>query len=288
MPNIEDAIQYMYHAADSDELGYSQADRQNFGNPGNCDCSSLVTHALQVGGFDTGDATYTGNLSSNLCDRGWTRLENDGNPQDGDILLNDADHVAMMLHNGDLGQASISENGTVDGEPGDQTGQEVNTRPYYDYPWDCYLRYGDGGGQSQPSEPAQDSDLHIHLQACSESQGVLEAVTDNADNAGDGSPIIYLAAWADTDTLKVQANDLDPLDNPSDINDTENGAVGDGGYMTKLRMQYFSDGHYVAYRVMVNGEWLDWMHDLTDTGDSGDDFAGNGCDPITRVEAYLV
>ena len=82
-------------------LGYSQADRWNF-NPsgGNCDCSSLVIHALREAGFDTGNATYTGNLSGNLTRRGWTRLPANGNPQAGDILLNDVHHVAVYLGEG--------------------------------------------------------------------------------------------------------------------------------------------------------------------------------------------
>lgn len=42
------------------------------------------------------------------------------------------------------------------------------------------------------------------------------------------------------------------------------------------------------YRVMVNGGWYDWMLDDHDTGGSGDDFAGDGENPIQRVEAYIV
>ena len=98
-------------------LGYSQTDRWNF-NPqaGNCDCSSLVIHCLREAGFDTGNATYTGNLSSNLVARGWKRLPVDGHPQAGDILLNDVHHVAVYLGGGQLAQASISEKGTVSGK----------------------------------------------------------------------------------------------------------------------------------------------------------------------------
>ena len=51
-------------------------------------------------------------------------------------------------------------------------------------------------------------------------------VTDRADNAGDGSPILYLSAWVDKGTLDVQANDLPKLSNPRDISDTLSGAVG--------------------------------------------------------------
>lgn len=142
MADIQVLIARMLYWCDVADMGYSQVDRWDF-NPagGNCDCSSLVIHSLQEAGFDTGGATFTGNLSGELTARGWVRLPVDGNPLPGDILLNDADHVAVYVGGGCLSQASISETGGVLGAPGDQTGGETNTSPYYDYPWDCYLRY---------------------------------------------------------------------------------------------------------------------------------------------------
>lgn len=122
-------------------LGYSQADRWDIRPGGNCDCSSLVIHCLQEAGFDTGTASYTGNMSANLTARGFVRVANDGNPKRGDILLNDVHHVAVYLGNGQLAQASISENNSAYGVGGDQTGRETNISAYYNYPWDCYLRY---------------------------------------------------------------------------------------------------------------------------------------------------
>lgn len=152
------------------------------------------------------------------------------------------------------------------------------------------------GGSYTPQEPSQPAQpqpssgkIGITIQAWSEAQGILPAVTDNADNAGDGSPILYLSAWTSAGVLDVQANDLPVLKNPSNIYDTENGAVGDGGLMTKLYMYLWSPNNDQAiyYRVMVNGEWLAWMKDDYDTGGSGDTYAGNGVDPIQRVEAYI-
>ena len=139
------------------------------------------------------------------------------------------------------------------------------------------------------SSAAPEGGYHIHLQAASERGGVLPMVTDRADNAGDGSPILYLSAWVDKGTLDVQANDLPKLSNPRDISDTLSGAVGDGSHITKLRMYLWSpkSDHAVYYRVMVGGTWLPWMRDDYDTGGSGDDFAGNGREPIQRVEAYI-
>lgn len=152
MGSITKFCDAMRWAADSNQVGYSQSDRWDveFFGDGlyNADCSSLVIQALRYAGFDTGGATYTGNMSSELCARGWERVANDGNPQRGDILLNDANHVAMWL--GDcLAQASIDENGNIaGGSRGDQTGAEVNTRSYYNYPWNCYLRWT--GGDDEP------------------------------------------------------------------------------------------------------------------------------------------
>lgn len=135
-------------------LGYDQSNRQDFRDGGETDCSALVIHALKEAGFSTGSATYTGNMRSNLSARGWVVLSNTGNPQEGDILLNDINHVAVYIGSGKLAQASIDENGrTTGGKGGDQTGNETNIRNYYNYPWTCYLRWGGASdvGSTTPS-----------------------------------------------------------------------------------------------------------------------------------------
>ena len=133
-------ISRMYYWTVTADLGYSQDDRWNITENGNCDCSSLVIYVLNEAGYDTGNATYTGNLSLELEKRGWKRIPPDGKPQPGDILLNDTYHVAIMLYDNQIGQASFSETETETGEPGDQTGLETNVGEYHDYPWNCYLR----------------------------------------------------------------------------------------------------------------------------------------------------
>lgn len=150
MGNLNVLINRMRYWCQTVSLGYSQNDRWDIRPGGNADCSSLVIWCLREAGFDTGDATYTGNLSGALTARGWTRLPAAGNPQAGDILLNDRDHVAVYLGGGLLAQASISERGTANGVGGDQTGHETNIRGYYDYPWNAYLRFTDGN----PATPA--------------------------------------------------------------------------------------------------------------------------------------
>lgn len=142
MPNVQTLIERMIYWCRDANMGYSQSDRWNFNpNGGNCDCSSLVIHCLREAGFDAGGSTYTGNMWSNLASRGWRRLPVNGNPLPGDILLNDIHHVAVYIGSGRLAQASISEHGTAYGAAGDQTGRETNISNYYNYPWNCYLRF---------------------------------------------------------------------------------------------------------------------------------------------------
>ena len=47
----------------------------------------------------------------------------------------------MYIGNNQLVQATIAENGTVHGQPGDQNQKEIAIYPYYDFPWNVVLRY---------------------------------------------------------------------------------------------------------------------------------------------------
>lgn len=136
-------------------VGYDQTNRWNLKNGGSVDCSSFVIACLKIAGFNTGGATFTGNMRAELTKHGWAVEPNNGNPQAGDILLNDDDHTAVYLGRGLLAQASINETGGITGGiPGNQTRQETNVRSYYNFPWNCYLRHG--GGQ-----PAQHHTLQM-------------------------------------------------------------------------------------------------------------------------------
>ena len=142
----------MYTACAVWSLGYDQYQRQNIYNGGECDCSSLVIWALKQAGFDTGTASYTGNMSSNLTARGWKRIAADlSQAKPGDILLNDTYHTAAVISgygwNAKVAQASIDERGrATGGQAGDQTGNETNVRDIYTYSrgWSCILRYSGG------------------------------------------------------------------------------------------------------------------------------------------------
>lgn len=149
MANLSAAIAAIDKACRVWSVGYDQLNREAIYNGGETDCSALVIWALKQGGFDTGGATYTGNLSYNLTRRGWKRLPADlSTLRPGDILLNDQHHVCMVIsgygRNAIIAQASIDERGKASGgRAGDQTGNETNERRVYVYRhgWSCILRY---------------------------------------------------------------------------------------------------------------------------------------------------
>lgn len=155
--SIQKLIDRMIYWCETVSLGYDQSNRLDFRDGGETDCSALALHALREAGFDTGTATYTGNMRSNLTERGWKVVAVNGNPQPGDILLNDVNHVAVYIGGGKLAQASIDENGrATGGQGGDQTGRETNISNYYNYPWNCYLRWtgANDSGNTPPSTNA--------------------------------------------------------------------------------------------------------------------------------------
>ncbi len=162
MPSISKFIERMDYYCRVASVGYDWGARWEVYDGGSTDCSALVITCLREAGFDTGAATYTGNMSGELTARGWQRLWPDlANAQPGDILLNDANHVAAVLWgygwDATVGQASIGETGGVYGnQPGDQTGWETNETGMYSYPWDCILRWPEGGGGSYDYDDEED------------------------------------------------------------------------------------------------------------------------------------
>lgn len=151
MTKVEKAVDYMKKIAADPKHGYSQVNR--WGSPdtwSDYDCSSLVISAYQAAGIPVKDknATYTGNMYNAFTACGFKDVTKDINIATGkgliagDVLLNHADHTAMMISSSQLAQASIDENGGImGGKVGDQTGYEIHTRSYYNYPWNCVLRY---------------------------------------------------------------------------------------------------------------------------------------------------
>lgn len=169
------AVEIMKHMVTHDGNGghgYSQVNRWGDGTEevltlsdgtqvripnGDFDCSSGVITAWEaaVPGC-TADATYTGNMKDEFLATGlwqWHPMGNGYIAQPGDIYLNEVHHTAMCLtaEPDMLMQFSISENGTIHGNQGDQTGNESNIRSYYNYPWDGKLVYV--GGNTPAPEP---------------------------------------------------------------------------------------------------------------------------------------
>lgn len=197
MPSLEKFCDRMRYWCDEGNLGYDQIERWNIWEGGECDCSSLVIHALNEAGFDTGDAYYTGNLSANLTARGWDRLWPDiSSARPGDILLSDANHVAAVVYGwgwwATIAEAWLDENGGIYyGASGDQTGLETRTRGIYDFPWDCILRYEEEEEivipEQKPGNPVNNAGLLYRAHV--ETAGWLDAVHDgqNAGTTGYGA-----------------------------------------------------------------------------------------------------
>lgn len=148
MTKTEKAIRQMETWAKDDSHGYDQDYR--WGEKGDYDCSSAVIQAWQNAGVPvkSGGATYTGDMKNVFLKNGFkdiTASVNRGTGtglKRGDVLLNEAHHVAMYCGAGKEVEASINEKGTAHGgKPGDQTGKEFLIRSYRNYPWNCVLRY---------------------------------------------------------------------------------------------------------------------------------------------------
>ena len=148
---IEDAVEWAIGIANDDSHGYDQTNRWG----PDYDCSSLIIQAWQNAGVPvkTQGASYTGNMYDAFIACGFidvtsqVNLSSGSGVARGDVLLNIVNHTAMSIGNGQIVQASINEHGeTTGGQTGDQTGREIYTRNYYNYPWDKVLRYPGGGG----------------------------------------------------------------------------------------------------------------------------------------------
>jgi phage minor structural protein len=143
---VEEAVKWAIDIANDESHGYDQANRWG----PDYDCSSLLIQAWENAGVPvkSNGATYTGNMREVFLKCGFEDVTNEVNMvtgagvQRGDILLNIVNHTAMGIGNGQIVQASQNEfGGTTGGQTGDQTGEEIATRSYYNYPWDCILRY---------------------------------------------------------------------------------------------------------------------------------------------------
>lgn len=145
---IDNAVTRALEIAADDSHGYDQANRWG----PDYDCSSLVISAFKKAGVPL-SCTYTGNMRGDMLRCGFedvtgsVDLGTGAGLERGDVLLNHVHHTAMYIGGGQIVQASINEYGTTTGgQTGDQTGREIYTRGYYNYPWNTVLRYKGSSG----------------------------------------------------------------------------------------------------------------------------------------------
>ena len=168
MTKTEKAIRQMETWAKDASHGYDQDYR--WGEKGDYDCSSAVIQAWQNAGVPvkSGGATYTGDMKNVFLKNGFkdiTASVNRGTGtglKRGDVLLNEAHHVAMYCGAGKEVEASINEKGTAHGgQTGDQTGKEFLIRSYRNYPWHCILRYAGDQTVTSDAEKKQNTVAYV-------------------------------------------------------------------------------------------------------------------------------
>ena len=149
MSKVSDYVKYIKDIADDNSHGYAQ-DKRN-GDP-DFDCSSLVCYCVNKAGIDVKKygASYTGDMYCAFIKAGFVDVTKNINLSNGfglvvgDILLTPNRHTAIYTSTNMLTEASGNEKGTATkGKAGDQTGKEIYTHKYYNYPWKYVLRYKD-------------------------------------------------------------------------------------------------------------------------------------------------
>lgn len=154
MTKVESAARWMTNLANDNTHGYSWG---GWG-PQDYDCGHAVITAYQQAGVPVKDcgATYTGDMREAFLRAGFYDVTSDvdrvtgGRMRRGDVLLNEANHAAMYLGNGQLAHARGTDGHP---EPGDQTGNEIRIQSYFNYPWDCVLRYPQESEDEEPDNP---------------------------------------------------------------------------------------------------------------------------------------
>jgi len=153
MGKIETATQWMINLANDDTHGYDQEHRWG----PDYDCSSAVISAWEYAGVPvkSNGAGATGTMYRSFLNCGFSdvtsqiTLGSGKGLEYGDVLLRTgkSGHTAMFIGGGQIVHASQNENKDITGgKTGDQTGNEICTRSYYNSPWTYVLRYTGGGG----------------------------------------------------------------------------------------------------------------------------------------------
>lgn len=275
---VEQAVQNIIATANDNTHGYDQQDR--WGEYGDYDCSSLVITCYQNAGVPvkTKGATYTGNMYNAFVACGFQDVTNSVNLSNGnglvrgDVLLNKVHHTAMYIGGGQIAEAQYSENQSAYGYAGDQTGEEIWTRSYYNYPWDCVLRLVES--KTATETPKMTYQAHSSSGWWSEVSGYGSGENGYAGAFGEALTGVRMKSSLGTVTYRVHC-------------------INDGWYNWRTNYDTDSSGdtyagdcchaidgvqikpvgsHHVQYRVHVlGGNWLDWV---TDFGDGDEGYAG--------------
>ena len=137
------AVAWAQAIAADDSHGYDQGSRWG----PDYDCSSLVISAYKKAGVPL-TCTYTGNMKADMLAHGFADVTGQANLatgaglQKGDVLLHEAHHTALFIGSGKILHAAGNEYGkATGGRTGDQTGKEIGTTGYFNFPWQVVLRY---------------------------------------------------------------------------------------------------------------------------------------------------
>lgn len=148
---IKRAVDWAVSTAEDPTHGYTQDLNKRWG-PYDYDCSSFVISAYRQAGLSLSGANTTHDMREPFLAEGFDdvtgyvdRYSCEG-MNAGDVLLNYAHHAAMYIGAGKIVQASISESGRIGVFAGDQTGTEIWIRNYYNFPWNCVLRFNEPYG----------------------------------------------------------------------------------------------------------------------------------------------
>ena len=152
MTAIEKAVAWATETANDNSHGYSQINRYG----PDYDCSSFVISAWESAGVPVkrAGASYTGNMRGAFIACGFVDvttqvgLATGYGIQAGDVLLNYSAHTCLAVGGGKVANCRTDE-----GHPqsGDQSGNEIRIQSYWNFPWNCVLRYK-GKEQSTTSQ----------------------------------------------------------------------------------------------------------------------------------------
>lgn len=150
---IESAVQWAINTANDNSHGYSQADRWG----ADYDCSSFVISAFEQAGVPlrAHGASYTGNMRGAMIACGFVDVTNQiglssgYGIEAGDVLLNYSAHTCLAIGGGRVANCRTDEGNWM---TGDQSGNEIRLQSYWNYPWNCVLRYK-GSETVTPSTP---------------------------------------------------------------------------------------------------------------------------------------